>query len=65
MAVSGDISSFTHRTALTAFAGVAPSVDQSGQDNSKSNRASKVGSARLHKTLYQLMKHLTPECAWG
>jgi transposase len=54
----GDISRFTHREALTAFAGVDPGVDQSGQHNSKSNRASKVGSARLRKTLFQVMTTL-------
>ena len=48
----GDVSRFTHREALTAFAGVDPSVDESGQHKSKSNRASKIGSARLRKTLF-------------
>ena len=43
----------THREALTAFAGVDPGVDESGQHKSKSNRASKVGSARLRKTLFR------------
>ncbi len=54
----GDVSRFTHREALTAFAGVDPGVDQSGQHNSKSNRASKAGSARLRKTLFQIMTTL-------
>jgi transposase len=54
----GGVSRFTHREALTAFAGVDPGVDQSGQHNSKSNRASKVGSARLRKTLFQVMTTL-------
>lgn len=54
----GDVSRFTHREALTAFAGVDPGVDQSGQHNSKSNRASKVGSAKLRKTLFQVMTTL-------
>mgnify|MGYP002316114451 FL=1 len=49
---------FTHREALTAFAGVDPGVDESGQHKSKSNRASKVGSARLRKTLFQIMTTL-------
>ena len=55
---------FTHREALTAFAGVDPGVDESGQHKSKSNRASKVGSARLRKTLFQIMTtllHNAPE----
>ena len=54
----GDVSRFTHREALTAFAGVDPGVDESGQHKSKSNRASKVGSARLRKTLFQIMTTL-------
>lgn len=54
----GDVSRFTHREALTAFAGVDPGVDESGQRKSKSNRASKVGSSRLRKTLFQIMTTL-------
>lgn len=49
---------FTHREALTAFAGVDLGVDESSQHESKSNRASKVGSARLRKTLFQIMTTL-------
>ena len=54
----GDVSRFTHREALTAFAGVDPDVDESSQLKSKINRASKVGSARLRKTLFQIMTPL-------
>ena len=54
----GDVSRFTHREALTAFAGVDPGVDQSGQHNSKSNKASKCGTGRLRKTLFQIMTTL-------
>jgi transposase len=54
----GDISRFSRREALTAFAGVDPGVDESGQRCSKSNRTSKVGSARLRKTLFQVMTTL-------
>ena len=54
----GDVSRFTHREALTAFAGVDPGVNESGQHKSRSNRASKVGSARLRKTLFQIMTTL-------
>ena len=43
---------------MTAFAGVDPGVDKSGQHKSKSNRASKVDSARLRKTLFQIMTTL-------
>ncbi len=53
----GDVSRFTHREALTAFAGVDPGVDESGQHKSKSNRASKV-ACRLRKTLFQIMTTL-------
>jgi len=49
-----DVSRFTHREPLTAFAG----VDQSFNTTPKSNRASKVGSARLRKTLFQIMTTL-------
>ena len=51
----GDVTRFTHREALTAFAGVDPSKNDSGQVVHKSGRASKRGSARLRKTLYQIM----------
>lgn len=54
----GDVSRFTHREAITAFAGVDPGVDQSGQRNSKSNQASKCGASRLRKTLFQIMSTL-------
>ena len=52
----GDISRFTHREALTAFAGVDPGKDDSGQVVHKSGHASKCGSARLRKTLFRIMK---------
>lgn len=51
----GDISRFTHREAITAYAGVDPGVDESGQRKRKSNAASKCGPSRLRKTLFQLM----------
>lgn len=54
----GDVSRFTHREAITAFAGVDPGVDESGQRFSKSNRSSKCGSARLRKTLFLVMSVL-------
>ena len=54
----GDVSRFTHREAITAFAGVDPGVDESGKRISKSNRASKCGSARLRKTLFLIMSVL-------
>ncbi len=54
----GDVSRFTHREAITAFAGVDPGVEQSEQRNSKSNQASKCGASRLRKTLFQIMATL-------
>ena len=58
MAEIGDITRFTHREAITAFAGVDPSVDGSGKRNRLSNPASKCGSARLRKALFQVMSVL-------
>jgi len=58
MAEIGDVSRFTHREAITAYAGVDPGVDQSGQHNSRSNRASKCGSPRLRRTLFLIMSVL-------
>ena len=55
MAEIGDVSRFTHREAITAFAGVDPGVNESGQFKQHSNRASKNGSTRLRKTLFQVM----------
>lgn len=54
----GDVSRFTHREAITAFAGVDPGVDESGTRYSKSNRSSKCGSARLRRTLFLVMSVL-------
>lgn len=54
----GDVSRFTHREAITAYAGVDPGVDDSGKRIRKSNRSSKCGSARLRKTLFLIMSVL-------
>ena len=54
----GDVSRFTHREAITAYAGVDPGVDESGKRVRKSNNASKCGSARLRKTLFLVMTSL-------
>ena len=43
----GDVSRFTHREAITAFASVDPGVNESGQFKQRSNHASKNGSTRL------------------
>ena len=51
----GDVTRFTHKGALTAFAGVDPGVNGSGSYEQKSVPTSKRGSAALRKTLFQVM----------
>ena len=51
----GDVTRFTHKGALTAFAGVDPGKNESGSYAQKSVRTSKRGSAPLRKTLFQVM----------
>ena len=58
MAEIGDVTPFTHRGALTAFAGVDPGRNDSGQHIQKSVRTSKKGSPALRKTLFQIMDNL-------
>lgn len=58
MAEIGDVTRFTHREALTAFAGVDPGKNDSGQRVQKSVRTSKKGSPHLRKTLFQIMDGL-------
>ena len=58
MAEIGDVTRFTHREALTAFAGVDPGKNDSGKHNQKSVRTSKKGSPSLRKTLFQIMNGL-------
>ena len=58
MAEIGDVTRFTHRGALTAFAGVDPGKNDSGQRTQKSVRTSKKGSPSLRKTLFQIMDSL-------
>ena len=58
MAEIGDPTRFTHRETLTAFAGVDPGADQSGDHNRKSNRTSKKGSPYLRRTLFLIMDGL-------
>lgn len=55
MAEIGDVTRFTHKGAITAFAGVDPGVNDSGDYSQKSVHASKHGSAALRKTLFQIM----------
>ena len=54
----GDVTRFTHRGALTAFAGVDPGRDESGQRVRKSVPTTKKGSPYLRKTLFQIMDGL-------
>ena len=58
MAEIGDVSRFTHKDALTAFAGVDPGVNESGTYEQKSVPTSKRGSSDLRKTLFQVMDAL-------
>ena len=51
----GDISKFSKRSQLTAFAGVDPGVNSSGDYFQKSVRTSKHGSPYLRKTLFLIM----------
>lgn len=55
MAEIGDVTRFTHKGALTAFAGVDPGVNESGSYAQRSVPTSKRGSADLRKTLFQVM----------
>ena len=54
MAEIGDVTRFTHRGALTAFAGVDPRKN----DSQKSVHTTKKGSPSLRKTLFQIMDGL-------
>ena len=50
-----DVTRFTHKGALTAFAGVDPGVNESGSYAQKSVPTSKRGSSNSRKTLFQVM----------
>lgn len=58
MAEIGDIKRFSHKGALTAYAGVDPGVNQSGMYNQISTRTTKRGSAELRRTLYMVAEVL-------
>ncbi len=55
MAEIGDVRRFAHKGSLTAFAGVDPGVNQSGNYETASSRSTKRGSPELRKTLFILM----------
>lgn len=54
MAELGDVRRFAHRSSIVAFAGVDPSVMQSGKMDSTGS-TSKRGSPQLRKTLFQVV----------
>ena len=58
MAEIGDVTRFTHREALTAFAGVDPGKNDSGKHIQKSVRTSKKGSPYLRRTLFLIVDGL-------
>lgn len=58
MAEIGDVTRFTHRGALTAFAGVDPGKNDSGQHIQKSVPTTKKGSPSLRRTLFLIMEGL-------
>jgi transposase len=65
MAEIGDVLRFAHRGALTAFAGVDPSPNQSGTSERKSNPASKRGSPYLRRSLFLVMTALLQNAPVG
>lgn len=58
MAEIGDVTRFTKRSSLTAFAGVDPRPNESGSYKQKSTPTTKKGSPNLRKTLFQIMDGL-------
>ena len=58
MAEIGDVTRFEKRGSLTAYAGVDPGKNESGQYVQKSVHTSKKGSPHLRKTLFQIMDGL-------
>jgi len=55
MAEIGDVRRFVNRSALIAFAGVDPSISNSGKKITVSAPTSKRGSPHLRKTLFQII----------
>ncbi len=54
----GDVTRFEKRGSLTAFAGVDPGKNDSGNHSQKSVPTTKKGSPHLRKTLFQIMDSL-------
>ena len=65
MAEIGDVLRFAHRGALTAFAGIDPSPNQSGDYERKSNPSSKRGSPYLRRSLFLVMNVLIQNAPEG
>lgn len=58
MAEIGDVMRFSHKAAITAFAGVDPGVNESGAYAQKSVPTTKRGSSELRRTLFLVMDAL-------
>ena len=56
MAEIGDVTRFEKRSALSAYAGVDPRANESGDYARKSNPTTKKGSPHLRKTLFLIME---------
>ncbi len=54
----GDVNRFVKKSAITAFAGVDPGVNESGSHKQQSVPATKKGSPCLRRTLFQVMDGL-------
>ncbi|MFD2923195.1 transposase, partial [Halobacillus naozhouensis] len=52
----GEIDQFNHPKKLVAYAGMDPSVHESGQFKATINRITKRGSARLRQSLYNAVQ---------
>jgi len=65
MAEIGDVTRFTHRGALTAFAGVDPGKEESGQKIRKGVPTSKKGSPHLRKTLFLIVDGIFMRESYG
>jgi transposase len=58
----GEIDRFNHPKKLVAFAGIDPSVFESGTFKGTQNRITKRGSSRLRHTLYMAVKCAIRDC---
>lgn len=61
----GDVTRFSHKGALTAFAGVDPGKDESGQKIRKGVPTSKKGSPHLRKTLFLVVDGIFMRASYG